>query len=113
VPAVRRCSHDPQPSLLLDAQARPLELNAALRALLEQLSLAECEACCRSIACRWSRRAWGSAGDRNVEAQCADRILVWTFIPDPGENRVLARCRDASAQIAAERESAKAGGCTG
>ena len=28
--------HDPQPSLLLDAEARPLELNAALLALLEQ-----------------------------------------------------------------------------
>jgi PAS domain S-box-containing protein len=101
--------HDPQPSLLLDAEARPLELNAALLALLEQLSLADCVSllpvnCLPLVqACLGQQRAI-----ENVEAQFAERILVWTFIPDPGENRVLARCRDASAQIVAERESTKA-----
>ncbi|WP_168233160.1 PAS domain-containing sensor histidine kinase [Pseudomonas veronii] len=110
---VPRCSplldHDPQPSLLLDAQARPLELNAALRALLEQLSLAECESLLPVNYVSLVQACLGQArAIENVEAQFADRILVWTFIPDPGGNRVLARCRDASAQIAAERESVKA-----
>ncbi|WP_411389430.1 PAS domain S-box protein [Pseudomonas sp. MPB23] len=101
--------HDPQPSLLLDIQAQPLELNAALRLLLEQLSLADCMSllpinCLPLVqACLVQRRAI-----EDVEAQFADRILVWTFIPDPVENRVLARCREASAQIVAERESTKA-----
>ena len=101
--------HDPQPSLLLDAQARPLEFNAALLALLEQLSLVDCMNllpinCLPLVqACLGQQRAI-----ENVEAQFAERILVWTFIPDPGENRVLARCREASAQIVAERESTKA-----
>jgi len=110
---VPRCSplldHDPQPSLLLDAQARPLELNAALRVLLEQLSLAECESLLPVNYVSLVQACLGQArAIENVEAQCADRILVWTFIPDPGDKRVLARCRDASAQIAAERESVKA-----
>ncbi|WP_308581301.1 PAS domain S-box protein [uncultured Pseudomonas sp.] len=102
-------AHDPQPSLLLDAQAQPLELNAALRVLLEQLSLVDCRRllpinCLPLVqACLVQQRAI-----EGVEAQFADRILVWTFIPGPGENRVLARCREASAQIVAERESAKA-----
>ncbi|HEY0288071.1 MAG TPA: PAS domain S-box protein [Pseudomonas sp.] len=101
--------HDPQPSLLLDAQARPLELNSALLVLLEQLPLADALSLLPINrlplvqACLGQKRAI-----ENVEAQFADRILIWTFIPDPGENRVLARCREASAQIVAERESAKA-----
>ncbi len=101
--------HDPQPSLLLDAQGDPLELNAALLALLadhppgavvrflpvNRASLVRsCLEQCRAI--------------EEVEAQCDGRILVWTFVPDPQERRVLARCREATEQVLAEREAAKA-----
>jgi PAS domain S-box-containing protein len=100
---------DPQPSLLLDVQAQPLELNPAMRELLvhraltgvaqllpvNQLALVR--------ACLEQRRAI-----EDVEARWEDRILLWTFIPDPQENRVLARCREATAQVLAEREAAKA-----
>ncbi|MDH4609930.1 PAS domain S-box protein [Pseudomonas sp. BN102] len=101
--------HDPQPSLLVDAEARPLELNAALLALLGELPLAEV---LRFLpvnhgslvrACLAQERAI-----EGVEAQCGERMLIWTYIPDPQECRVLARCREATEQIQTEREAARA-----
>lgn len=100
---------DPQPTLLLNSDGIPLELNAALLALLadqppgsavrflpvnyESLVHA-CLDQCRAI--------------EDVEAQCDGLILIWTFIPDPQEQRVLARCREATEQVLAEREATKA-----
>jgi hypothetical protein len=48
-----------------------------------------------------------------VEAQFADRILVWTFIPGPGENRVLARCREPARRLPPSANLPRHGGCTG
>ncbi|CAN7595571.1 PAS domain-containing sensor histidine kinase [Pseudomonas umsongensis] len=100
---------DPQPSLLLDAQGRPLEFNAALMALLAEKSLGDVLGFLpvnhRELvrACLTQQRAV-----EGVEAQFESQVLIWTFIPDPQENRVLARCRDATAQVLAEREAATA-----
>ena len=98
---------DPQPSLLLDARAQPLELNAALLALLGErsqvLELLPVNHGALVRACLEQRRAI-----EEVEAQCAGRILIWTFIPDPQAQRVLARCREATAQVSAAREAATA-----
>lgn len=98
--------HDPQPSVLLDAQAQPLDLNPALEQWLETAA-----PCTVSVllpvnlpalvrACLEQQRAI-----EDVEAQWGERILLWSFIPDPQRQRVLARCREATAQIHAERES--------
>ena len=101
--------HDPQPSLLLDAQGRTLECNAALLALLGDKSLAEVPGLLpvnhRELvrACLEQQRAIDG-----VEAQCQAQILIWTFIPDPQDQRVLARCRDATTQVLAAREAATA-----
>ncbi|MDH4654909.1 MULTISPECIES: PAS domain S-box protein [unclassified Pseudomonas] len=101
--------HDPQPSLLVDAGAAPLELNAALLAMLGEMPLADV---LRFLpvnhsslvrACLAQERAI-----EGVEAQCGERMLIWTYIPDPRERRVVARCREATAQILAEREAARA-----
>lgn len=101
--------HDPQPSLLLDEAGVPLELNAALLALLAEQPpgavlrflpvnhvalVRACLAQCRAI--------------EEVEAQCDGRILLWTFVPDPENQRVLGRCRDATRPLLAEREAAQA-----
>lgn len=101
--------HDPQPSLLLDDAGAPLELNAALLALLAEQPpgavlrflpvnhvalVRACLAQCRAI--------------EEVEAQCDGRILLWTFVPDPENQRVLGRCRDATRPLLAEREAAQA-----
>ncbi|EIM14224.1 PAS domain S-box protein [Pseudomonas chlororaphis] len=101
--------HDPQPSLLLDAEARPLDLNPALRQWLDAEASSEVAVLlpvnhpALVRACLEQQRAI-----EEVEAQWGDRVLLWSFIPDPHRQRVLARCREATAQILAERESATA-----
>ncbi|WP_097302765.1 PAS domain-containing sensor histidine kinase [Pseudomonas chlororaphis] len=101
--------HDPQPSLLLDAEARPLDLNPALLQWLDSEAPSEVAALLpvnhRDLvrACLEQQRAI-----EEVEAQWGERVLLWSFIPDPHRQRVLARCREATAQILAERESATA-----
>jgi PAS domain S-box-containing protein len=100
---------DPQPSLLLDAQARPLQLNAAMLKLLGErplpaaLELLPVNAAQLARACLQQGRAIDG-----VEAQVDGQILIWMFIPDPLEQQVLARCRLATEQVQAEREAAKA-----
>ncbi|KAA5843579.1 PAS domain S-box protein [Pseudomonas chlororaphis] len=101
--------HDPQPSLLLDAEARPVDLNPALLQWLDSEVSSEVAALLpvnhRDLvrACLEQQRAI-----EEVEAQWGERVLLWSFIPDPHRQRVLARCREATAQILAERESATA-----
>ncbi|BAV74254.1 PAS/PAC sensor signal transduction histidine kinase [Pseudomonas chlororaphis subsp. aurantiaca] len=101
--------HDPQPSLLLDAEARPLDLNPALLQWLDAEVSSEVAALlpvnhpALVRACLEQQRAI-----EEVEAQWGERVLLWSFIPDPHRQRVLARCREATAQILAERESATA-----
>ncbi|EWC42591.1 PAS domain S-box protein [Stutzerimonas stutzeri] len=100
---------DPQPSLLLDDHARPIELNAALLALLadrpldELLRFLPVNHAALVGACLAQQRAI-----EGVEAEYGQRILIWTFIPDPTQNRVLARCREATEQVLAERDAARA-----
>ncbi|MBU4633444.1 PAS domain-containing sensor histidine kinase [Pseudomonas chlororaphis] len=101
--------HDPQPSLLLDAEARPVDLNPALLQWLDSEASSEVAALlpinhpALVRACLEQQRAI-----EEVEAQWGERVLLWSFIPDPHRQRVLARCREATAQILAERESATA-----
>ncbi|MGF6113337.1 sensor histidine kinase [Pseudomonas frederiksbergensis] len=102
-------SHDPQPSVLLDSQGQPLELNAALLALLAQhphsYVLGFLPNNHRDLvrACLAQQRAI-----EGVEAEFQTQILIWTFIPDPPHNRVFGRCYVATAQVLAEREAATA-----
>lgn len=102
-------SADPQPALLLDADARLLESNAALQALLGERSLVQVGELLPVNhlplvrACLEQRRAIES-----VEAQDGERILIWCFIPDQVEQRVLARCREATREVRESREAARA-----
>lgn len=102
-------SADPQPALLLDARARPLEFNQALQALLGERSLAQVGELLPVNhlplvrACLQQSRAIEA-----VEAQDGARILIWSFIPDVAERRVLARCREATQEIREQREAARA-----
>ena len=101
--------HDPQPSLLLDARAQPLDLNPALRQWLDDAATGDLAAllpinhAALVRACLEQQRAI-----EQVEAQWGERILLWSFIPDPLHQRVLARCQEATAQVQAERDSARA-----
>jgi PAS domain S-box-containing protein len=102
-------SSDPQPALLLDAEARLLESNAALQVLLGERSLAQVGELLPVNhlplvrACLEQSRAVES-----VEAQDGERILIWSFIPDVAERRVLARCREATREVREQREAARA-----
>ena len=101
---------DPQPALLLDGEAQALDMNAALRALLGERGAEGLTALLpvnhRQLvrACLEQNRAI-----EQVEAQDGERILIWCFIPDAVEQRVLARCRDASREIREAREAARSG----
>lgn len=102
-------SADPQPALLLDAEARLLESNAALQGLLGERALTQVSELLPVNhlplvrACLEQSRAVES-----VEAQDGERILVWSFIPDVAERRVLARCREATQEIREQREATRA-----
>ena len=102
-------SSDPQPALLLDADARLLESNAALQGLLGARSLAQVGELLPVNhlplvrACLEQSRAIEA-----VEAQDGARILIWSFIPDVTEQRVLARCREATREVLEQREATRA-----
>ena len=102
-------SADPQPALLLDAEARLLESNAALQGLLGARSLAQVGELLPVNhlplvrACLEQSRAVEA-----VEAQDGERILIWSFIPDVTEQRVLARCREATREVLEQREATRA-----
>ena len=102
-------SSDPQPALLLDADARLLESNAALQGLLGARSLAQVGELLPVNhlplvrACLEQARAIEA-----VEAQDGARILIWSFIPDVTEQRVLARCREATREVLEQREATRA-----
>ena len=100
---------DPQPSLLLDIDAKPLQLNAAMH---EWLSAHNLPAVADLLPVNTTQlvRAClqqGRAID-GVEAQVDGHVLIWLFMPDPAEQQVLARCRVATAQVQTEREALKA-----
>ena len=100
---------DPQPALLVSAQARALQGNPALHALLGGAPLA---GLAPFLPINHAQLVRASLAQRraieNVEAQVGERILLWSYIPEPSEQRVLLRCRDASAELLAGREAARA-----
>lgn len=101
--------HDPQPSVILDAEGSPLTVNPALDALLAGAPREQVRAWLPNNlpelvrACLQQQRAI-----EHVEAQCQEHVWLWTLIPDMASHCVLARGREASQEWMAEREAAKA-----
>lgn len=106
--------HDPQPGLLLDAKAQPLELNPALRTLLGTDPQAALPRCLPSNhlhlvrACLDQRRAI-----EGVEAQFGDRVLLWTYIPDPPGERCWPAAGTPPSNCWGSGRRPGRGGCTG
>ncbi|MDX1458740.1 MAG: PAS domain S-box protein [Marinobacter sp.] len=100
--------HDPEACLLADANACLGASNPAATKLRERLQLdslrdllpVNLDALVR--ACLRQARTIG-----DVECRLGSTILLWTFIPDLDNNRVLIRGRDATATIAALDEAAR------
>lgn len=109
IPSFALLPHDPHPSLLLDAQAQPLELNPALRTLLGADPLGALSSCLPANHAHLVRASLEQQrAIDGVEARFGERILLWTYIPDPPACRVLARCRDATIQLLGQRAAARA-----
>ncbi|MBP3934870.1 MAG: PAS domain S-box protein, partial [Pseudomonas sp.] len=101
--------HDPQPSVVLDRDGLALAANDALIRLLAGKALSQARAMLPGNlpelvrACLKQGRAI-----EQVEAQSAQQVWLWTLIPDPDSQCVLARGREASTELLAGREAAKA-----
>lgn len=101
--------HDPQPSVVLDRDGLALAANDALIRLLAGKALSQARALLPGNlpelvrACLKQGRAI-----EQVEAQSAQQVWLWTLIPDPDSQCVLARGREASTELLAGREAAKA-----
>ncbi len=102
-------TYDPQPSVVLDAQGLPLAANPALVRLLAGNLLSHVRTWLPGnlneliSACLHQARAI-----EHVEAHSHEQIWLWTLIPDPQNQCVVARGREASSEQLAEREAAKA-----
>ncbi|HEY9237201.1 MAG TPA: PAS domain-containing sensor histidine kinase, partial [Burkholderiaceae bacterium] len=100
---------DDEPTLLLDEGGRLLDLNRAAQRLLHQCALEQALALLPvnhpqlQQACRQQQRTVGP-----VTVDVGGRSLLWKFIPVQDDTRVLARGRDVSEQLRAEREAARA-----
>lgn len=102
-------TYDPQPSVVLDAEGEPRIANWAMSRLLAGKPLAEVHTILPHNlpelvrACLQQRRAI-----EQVQAQCNDQVWLWTLIPEPDGQWVVARGREASAELMAAREAVKA-----
>ncbi len=100
---------DDEPTLLLDEGGRLLDLNRAAQRLLHECALEQALALLPvnhpqlQQACRQQQRTVGP-----VTVDVGGRSLLWKFIPVQDDTRVLARGRDVSEQLRAEREAARA-----
>lgn len=100
---------DDEPTLLLDGTGGLLDLNRAAAELLPVCGAARAQDLLPVNhaqllqACRRQQRTVGP-----VSAAVGGRSLQWRFIPVQGEERVLVRGRDVSAQLRDEREAARA-----
>ena len=102
-------TYDPQPSVVLDAEGSPRIANMAMSQMLAGKPLAEVHTILPHNlpelvrACLQQRRAI-----EQVEAQCNEQVWLWTLIPEPDGQWVVARGREASAELMAAREAVKA-----
>ncbi len=97
---------DPQPSVVLSASGQCLAANPAARTLSARMALPGERALlpinvdALATSCLSQNRVI-----EDVEAQVGERSLLWTFIPDPEHQRVLARGRDATDDIRMRAEA--------
>ena len=102
-------THDPQPTAVLDADGSPRMVNPALSRLLGGKALDHARALLPGNLPELVRACLGqNRAIEQVEAQCGQQVWLWTLIPDPDSQCVVARGREASGELLAGREAAKA-----
>jgi len=101
--------HDPQPTVVLDAEGLPLTANRAMTTLLAGAPLGQARAWLPHNTPELVRSCLQQArAIEQVEAQCTAQLWLWTLIPDVASQCVVARGREASEERVAGREAAKA-----
>lgn len=106
--------HDPQPSLLLDAEARPVDLNPALLQWLDAEASSEVAALLPVNhptlvrACLEQQRAI-----EEVEAQWGERVLLWSFIPTRTGNGSWPAAAKPRRRSSPSASRPRPGACTG
>ncbi|WP_198962824.1 PAS domain S-box protein [Mangrovitalea sediminis] len=100
--------NDPQPAAILDAEARLVRHNGALRALQDIDGTAVWHWLPYNLAALVSASLRQRRAIEEVEHEVGGRILLWTFVPDLESGQVLARGRDATQERKAVRKAAEA-----
>lgn len=101
--------HDPQPTAVLDADGSPRMVNPALSQLLGAKALNHARALLPGNLPELVRACLGqNRAIEQVEAQYGQQVWLWTLIPDLASQSVVARGREASAELLAGREAARA-----
>jgi len=103
---------DPQPGLILDGFGAVLEGNRAARDLCQVAGLTSSHRLLPVNAeALVSSALQQSRAIENVESRIpsnqGETILMWTFIPDAGSTRVLARARDATQDVLTQEEATR------
>ncbi|WP_371858099.1 sensor histidine kinase [Pseudomonas jinjuensis] len=108
LPVAPLLAADPLPTLLLDDQAQVLESNDALQALLGEIPQTDGAALLPANRAQLVRSCLQQGrAIHEVPSQAGVRQFLWTFIPEPAQQRVLARCRESTRQLHAERDAAR------
>ena len=101
--------HDPQPTAVLDADGSPRMVNPALSQLLGAEGLNHARALLPGNLPELVRACLGqNRAIEQVEAQYGQQVWLWTLIPDLASQSVVARGREASIELLAGREAARA-----
>ena len=101
--------HDPQPTAVLDADGSPRMVNPALSQLLGGKALNHARALLPGNLPELVRACLGqNRAIEQVEAQYGQQVWLWTLIPDLASQSVVARGREASCELLAGREAARA-----
>lgn len=96
--------YDPDAGLVLDADGAVLAGNRAANLLAGDEPAAALPTNTRALVTACLRQQRAISG---VESRLSGVILLWTFIPEPGAQLVIARGRDASDEIAALDEATR------
>ncbi len=108
LPALNKMfANDPQPTLIIDAEAQVLSCNPAARKLAGNNRLAEMQLLPVNIVALAASALAQSRAIENVESRFADKIFLWTFIPDTANRQVMVRGRDATGDILTQEEATR------
>ncbi|HLV76731.1 MAG TPA: PAS domain S-box protein [Marinobacter sp.] len=99
---------DPQPTLITDPHARVLDYNDSARALVADSRLREpLQMLPVNTPSLVASALSQTRPIENVESRFADKVWLWTFVPDLRHQQVLIRGRDATREVLTQEEAVR------